>query len=98
MRVAIEKYFLDQYLYGPAWGKGRERRGHPCPEAILELQVAEKTNWAIQPTGLVTGPYDEQDAAWLIYWQNVMSFEASMKEKYEDRARREQESRAKRKR
>lgn len=52
----------------------------------------------ITPTGLAPAPYDEQDAAWLIYWQNVMSLEASLKEKYEDRARREQESRAKRKR
>lgn len=71
---------MDQIRNG--LGTARERKGVPCPDCLLELQLAERSNWQILPSGLVKGSADEQPIMCFYYWLRVMSLDAELTSRF----------------
>lgn len=84
-------------MRGPTWGPNSKRNGVPCPDPIVELQIAERTNWRIMPTGLEPGGYDDQSAVDMMRWQRIMSLDAIAREDYEHWAHEKRAKKIKRK-
>lgn len=88
----IYNYIIDQIRRGD--GTPYERLGVTCPEPLISLQVAERSQWRIMPAGLMAGSEDDQPTGQYFYWLAVMSWEAECKAKAEAGLRAEQQWRA----
>lgn len=93
---AIYEYYSDRYLRGP--GTPNRRKGVPIPEALLELQVAEWSQWRIMPWGLRPGCMDDQPIAALMYWLAVQGEAVSNQERCEAMLHAQASARARRRR